>query len=112
MLKAPLRPPQAPKPPDPNKKSVLPDENTWLWEAYMALKTALQRSITPLSDYVQTFAQFKEQNDLDPIKYVKSLDERDEPADAEMLRADIYKNMELEKELLQRIPESVTVSIF
>ncbi len=52
MLKAPLRPPQAPKPPDPSKKSVLPDENTWLWEAYMALKTALQRSITPLSDYV------------------------------------------------------------
>lgn len=52
MLKAPLRPPQAPKPPDPNKKSVLPDENTWLWEAYMALKMALQRSITPLSDYV------------------------------------------------------------
>ena len=29
-----------------------------------------------------------------------------------MLRADIYKNMELEKELLKRIPESVTVSIF
>jgi hypothetical protein len=56
MLKAPLRPPQEPAPPDPNKRSVLPDENTWLWEAYAALRSALEDSIKPLHEYVKTFA--------------------------------------------------------
>jgi hypothetical protein len=41
-LKAPVRPMAQPAPPDPNKKSVLPDENTWLWEAYEALRIALK----------------------------------------------------------------------
>ena len=45
MLKAPLRPRQKPNPVDPNKKSVLPDENTWLWEAYDSLRTALTAAI-------------------------------------------------------------------
>lgn len=51
-LKAPVRPMQKPAPPDPNKKSVLPDENTWLWEAYAALKEALTEAVKPLYDYV------------------------------------------------------------
>ncbi len=62
MLKAPLRPPQEPAPPDPNKRSVLPDENTWLWEAYAALKFALEDSIKPLHEYVKTFSQFEHEN--------------------------------------------------
>jgi dynein heavy chain len=116
MLKAPLRPRQKPNPVDPNKKSVLPDENTWLWEAYDALQVALSRAIKPLHDYVETFAQFKKENELSPDKYVQKLDgegpEGGEPADAEALRADIYRLRELEAELRERIPESVTVSIF
>jgi dynein heavy chain len=56
MLKAPLRPRQKPNPVDPNKKSVLPDENTWLWEAYAALRAALLHAIKPLHAYVDTFA--------------------------------------------------------
>jgi len=52
MLKAPLRPRQKPSPVDPNKKSVLPDENTWLWEAYDDLRTALTAAIQPLYEYV------------------------------------------------------------
>jgi len=48
MLKAPLRPPTKPTPPDPNKKSLLPDEHTWLWEAFDTLRTALTAAIEPL----------------------------------------------------------------
>lgn len=59
MLKAPLRPRQKPSPVDPNKKSVLPDENTWLWDAYDALQQALKLAIQPLNEYVQTFAAFE-----------------------------------------------------
>jgi hypothetical protein len=117
MLKAPVRPRQKPNPVDPNKKSVLPDENTWLWEAYDAVHQAMDLAIQPLFEYVQTFAQFKEQNELNPDHYVKMLDEGDEengiePADAETLRADIYRIKDLMKNLEERIPENVTVSIF
>ena len=120
MLKAPLRPRQKPSPVDPNKKSVLPDENTWLWEAYDDLRTALTAAIQPLYEYVQTFSQFEEENKLQPDKYVAELDgegaaegeEAPEPMDAEGLRADIQRHRQLEEELKERIPESVTVSIF
>jgi hypothetical protein len=61
-LKAPVRPMQKPAPPDPNKKSVLPDENTWLWEAYAALKEALTQAVHPLHEYLQTFGQFEAEN--------------------------------------------------
>lgn len=68
-------------------------------------------------EYVQTFAQFEAENRLNPDKYVASLDEGGpdgdgEPADAEALRADIYRVKKLEEELRERIPEAVTVSIF
>jgi hypothetical protein len=52
MLKAPIRPRQKPSPPDPLKKNVLPDENTWLWENYDSIKQALTESIQPLYEYV------------------------------------------------------------
>jgi hypothetical protein len=115
MLKAPLRPRQKPSPVDPNKKSVLPDENTWLWDAYDDLRTALTAAIQPLYEYVQTFSQFEEENKLQPDKYVAELDgagDDAEPLDAEALRADIFALRAKEEELKERIPESVTVSIF
>jgi hypothetical protein len=111
-LKAPVRPMQKPAPPDPNKKSVLPDENTWLWEAYAALKEALTEAVQPLYEYVKTFAQFEEENKLNVDKYIKSLDEGDEPAEPEALRADIFRLRELEDDLKNRIPVTCTVSIF
>mmetsp|Transcript_20736 Transcript_20736/g.31903 ORF Transcript_20736/g.31903 Transcript_20736/m.31903 type:complete len:452 (-) Transcript_20736:2401-3756(-) len=111
-LKAPIRPRQKPNPVDPLKKSVLPDENTWLWEAYDSVKQALQKAIEPLYEYVETFKQFEEEYKLNPEKYVNDLDEGDDAVDAEQLRADIYKNRQMEDRLKERIPESVTVSIF
>lgn len=78
-----MRPEQKPAPANPNKKSVLPDENTWLWEAYAALKEALDEAVLPLSEYVQTFSQFEAENQLNVDKYVKNLDEGDEPMDPE-----------------------------
>lgn len=56
MLKAPLRPQRKPRPVDPNDLSVLPDENTWLWDAYDSLKEALTKAIQPLEAYRQTFS--------------------------------------------------------
>jgi len=98
-VKAPVRPNQKPKPPDPNKKSSLPDENTWLWEAYDLLKQNLERAIEPLYDYVKTFDQFEGENKLNPDRYVRSLDEGEHPITAQALREDIYAKREEEERL-------------
>ena len=58
-LKAPVRPRQKPKPVNPDKKSVLPDEFTWLWDAYDTIRQALTKAIQPLYEYNQTFSQFE-----------------------------------------------------
>jgi hypothetical protein len=74
MLKAPIRPKAKPTPVDQAKRSVLPDENTWLWEAGESIEEALKIAIQPLYEYVQTFSQFEVENKLNPDKYVKQFD--------------------------------------
>jgi len=91
---------------------MLPDPDTWLWEAYETLRTALTTAIEPLEAYRQTFRQFEYEHGLDPNKYMRQLDERDEPIDAEELRVDIYEKKDEEAKLKAKIPEMVTVSIF
>jgi hypothetical protein len=74
-LKSPIRPRLKPKPADSSNKKILPDENTWLWEAYDVVRASLEKSILPLYEYVKTFSKFDSENKLNPDKYVKSLDE-------------------------------------
>jgi hypothetical protein len=83
-----------------------------LWDSYDELRSALTQSIQPLYEYVQTFDQFKPEFELSADKYVKAMDERDEPVSAEELKADIFRLREEDKELRERLPESVVVSIF
>ena len=77
MVKAPIRPRAKPKLPDPTKKQSLPDENTWLWEAFEDIRVNLEKAIEPLYEYVKTFNKFEGESKLNPDKYVKSLDEGD-----------------------------------
>ena len=92
-LKAPMIPSEKPKPVDKNDKKKLPDENTWLWEAKELLVENLERAIEPLGEYVKTFAAFEREKELNPDKYVKELDNADNPISAQELRADIYENL-------------------
>jgi dynein heavy chain len=114
MLKAPLRPREEPKrkPEDPANKKFLPDENIWLWDAFYAIRSSLEQSIVPLYEYVQTFSKFEGENKLNPDKFVKSLDEGDQPITAEGLKNDIMEHRKEEDRLRNEIPEFVTVSIF
>jgi len=114
MLKAPLRPREEPKrkPEDPANKKFLPDENIWLWDAFYAIRSSLEKSILPLYDYVQTFSKFEGENKLNPDKFVKSLDEGEQPITAEGLKNDIMEHRKEEDRLRNEIPEFVTVSIF
>ena len=78
-IKAPLIPQEKPKPVDPNDKKKLPDENTWLWEAFDELIVNMERSILPLDEYVKTFAAFEKENALNPDKYIKEKDTLENP---------------------------------
>lgn len=112
-IKAPIIPQEKPKPVDSKKDpKKLPDENTWLWDAYELLITNIERAILPLNDYVQTFSAFDKENSLNPDKYVKELDSLENPRTPQELRADIYENMKKEEQIKALIPESVCVSMF
>lgn len=111
-IKAPIIPQEKPKPVDKEDKKKLPDENTWLWDAYELLITNMERAILPLNEYAQTFAAFDKENALNPDKYVKELDSVDNPRTAQELRADIYENMKKEEQIKALIPDSVNVSMF
>lgn len=114
MLKAPLRPREEPKrmAEDPSNKKFMPDENIWLWDSYSNIKRCLEKSIEPLYEYVKTFSRFEGENKLNPDKFVKSLDEGEQPILADGLKNDIMEHRKEEERLRKEIPEFVTVSIF
>ena len=66
MVKAPIRPRQKPQPPAASNKKSLPDENTWLWEAYEEIRGAIEKSVIPLNEYVNTFQKFESEKKLNP----------------------------------------------
>jgi dynein heavy chain, axonemal len=111
-IKAPIIPVDEPKPPNKNKKSERLDDNAWLYYAFDDIMKNLERSIEPLAAYVETFAAFKEQNELNQDKYVADLDDGPEPITPEQLRADIDIQIKLEEELKERMPTTVVVSMF
>jgi hypothetical protein len=85
-IKAPIIPQEKPKEVEASDKKKLPDENTWLWDAFEVLMSNMERAILPLSDYVQTFNAFEKENTLNPDKYVKELDSVDNPRTPAELR--------------------------
>jgi hypothetical protein len=52
------------------------------------------------------------QNDLNPDKYVSSLDEGEDPITPEALEADIIRHRKLEQDVYDAIPNTVTVGMF
>jgi dynein heavy chain len=111
-IKAPVIPHEQPKLPDKNKKADRLDDNAWLYYDFMTIIENIERAIEPLAAYVHTFSAFKEQNELNPDKYVSGLDDGENPISPEELKADISRLLKKEEELKILIPEQVTVSMF
>lgn len=61
---------------------------------------------------MKTFGKFDGENKLNPDKYVKSLDDGENPITAEALRNDIQEHRKEEERIKSEIPESIIVSIF
>ena len=109
-LKAPMIPHS--KPEIPEKKHILPDENTWLWDCYENILNSLSTGIEPLKQYLDTFGKFKEETQLNPDKYVRGLDDYDNPASVDEIKADIEKHKKESNRILNEIPDNVIVSYF
>ena len=96
-IKTPVIPPEKPLPPDPNDKTKFLDENAWLWEAFQEdLIINLERAIVPLSEYVETYRAFEDENNLDPDKYVAKFSEEGDgktPATPQEIRNDIFRQI-------------------
>lgn len=85
--------------PDKSVKNSIVDENAWLYYAFEEIIEDMERAIEPLDAYVQTFAAFKTQNDLNPDKYVSQLDEvkeGEDPISPEGLEVDVNRMKKLE----------------
>ncbi len=78
---------------DRNNKSALPDENTWVWDAYETITKHLTHSIQPLITYGETYSKFEKVNALNPEEYVATLDEGDNALSEEEIKQDIHHHM-------------------
>lgn len=97
-------------------KTKFLDENAWLWEAFQEdLLVNMERAMVPLHEYVQTYGAFASENDLDPDKYVSKFTEEEEgkpPTTPQQIKDDIFRQIENEEKLLDRIPSEIQVSMF
>jgi hypothetical protein len=55
FLKVPIKPDEMPEKPDMKNKKLLPDENEWVYEEFMRLRTRIFESVEPMSEYVKTY---------------------------------------------------------
>jgi dynein heavy chain len=115
-IKAPTIPVEEPKEPENVKGKVrqLIDENVWLWHAFEKLNKNMMRAIKPLEEYVKTFGNFQAENELSADAWIQKIEEmpENERWSPERIKEDIYEHKRLEQILLNRIPESITVSMF
>jgi hypothetical protein len=92
FLKVPVKPEEMPDTPDPNNKKLMKDENEWVYNAYMQLRTKIFESVDPLAEYLKTYDQFGQDYKLDPEAEIARMGDESDPADPDTLRADVVKH--------------------
>jgi hypothetical protein len=70
FLKAVHLPEYRPEEPDPNDKSQLPDEETWLFDEYDKLRECILKVIDPLKAYKETYSKYSEEYACDPAAVI------------------------------------------
>ena len=102
-LKAPLIPLSEPKIPE--RKHILPDENTWLWDASERIRLSLLSGVDPLKDYLKTYEKFIPESQLNVEKHILKLNDYENPATVDEIKIDIEKHREEVKRIEKEIPE-------
>lgn len=77
FLKAISLPEYRPVDPDPNDKSELPDEKTWLFDDYDRLRTCITKIIEPLEKYMTTYDKYEQEYKFDPVSEMEQYDDPD-----------------------------------
>lgn len=98
--------------PDPKNPKSLPDENTWIYEAYVKLRSKINESLEPLQHYLETYKKYNGEYKLDVEAYIKVLDDEENPPEAENLRKDVIFHRKEAERLSKEIPEQIVVSMF
>jgi len=111
-LKVPQKPESRPELPDPADKKQLADPNTWIYEAYDRLRSKITDTIEPLDEYLKTLNKYKVEFKLDPIAIIKTMDDEDNPPEADALRRDVLMHKKEATRLMAEIPDSIIVSMF
>lgn len=89
FLKVPVKPEEMPEKPDPENKKLLPDENAWVYEEFMRLRSKIFESVDPLADYLKTYDQFQSDYNLDPDAEIAKMDDEENPPEPDALRRDV-----------------------
>lgn len=99
FLKVPVKPEEMPQTPDPANKKVLPDENAWVYEEFIRLRSKIFESVDPLADYLKTYDQFANDYALDPDAEILLMDDEENPPEPDALRRDVLMRRERAKKL-------------
>jgi len=111
-LKVPMRPKERPIVPDPADKRLLPDPNTWIYEAYQKLNSRLSETLAPLEQYLATLKKYSAEFKLDPQAIIKVFDDEENPPEADALKKDVLLHQKEAARLMKEIPDSIVVSMF
>jgi dynein heavy chain len=112
FLKVPIKPDEMPDKPDLNNKKLLPDENEWVYEEFMRLRTRVFESVDPMAEYLKTYDQFASDYALKPQEVIASMDDPENPTEPDVLRRDVISRRARAQKLMDSIPELMTVSFF
>ena len=111
-LKVPVKPYEMPVKPDPSKKQLLPDPNTWIYEAFDKLRNAVQQIVDPLNQYLDTLKKYKNEYSLNPQEIIANLDDDENPPEADVLKKGVIMHRAEAERLMGEIPDSIIVSMF
>lgn len=111
-LKAVQLPEYRPEDPDPDDKSQLPDEYTWIFDEYDKLRTAITKIISPLEEYIQTYNRFEKEYQFDPNKEMAQYEDPDNWPEVDVLKSQILFHQSEEKRIQTQIPEEIVISVF
>jgi len=79
---------------------------------YHSLTTRIDEAVEPLNAYIKTYAKYDKEYKLDPVAYVKKLDDEDNPPEIEALRKEVTTHRAEAERLKGEIPDDIIVSIF
>lgn len=101
-----------PEKPDPANKKLLPDSNTWIYQAFEKLQNRINEVVAPLNKYLETLKKYKAEYILDPHKIIAELDDDENPPEAEVLKKGVIFHRKEADRLMNEIPDSIVVSMF